>query len=103
MSEGVVIALISVIPTTLAVVFGFAASRRNARDSIARPLIHAIASVEARMTHLTGQTGVRFDAVENGLREVIERQAEIRERLARLEGRRLGAEERLWVPPGEAP
>lgn len=79
MSEGVLIALIASTPPGIAAVLGYLANRRSLRRSVGGPpgvpLIRVVERVEAKV-----------DKIDAKLDRLTESQAQVRERLARVEG-----------------
>lgn len=88
MKSEIVVAAMAAIPPTLAAILGFLANRRSFRRSLGTsprvPLAAVIKSVDTKVE--------RIEAKVDGLGEG---QADVRERLAHLEGERQG---RLWRP-----
>lgn len=89
MTSEVVIAMIAAIPPTLAAILGFLANRRSLRRSVGVskgvPLAAVIRSVDTKVERIEA----KVDRLGEG-------QADVRERLAHLEGER---QRRLWSPP----
>lgn len=102
MNEDILIALIAVVPTTLAVILGYLASRRSTRQLVTLPLIQALRRLDAKIERVDVDLKSRLDRLAEGLGGVAASQADVRERVARLEGEQTGGRERLWVPPDEA-
>lgn len=92
MSQEVITALIVATPPTIAAVLGYLANKRSLRRSVGTPLRLPLANVIQRVD-------VKIDRVDSKVDRVIEGQADIRERLARLEGER---GPRLWSPEERA-
>lgn len=89
MTSEVVIAMIAAIPPTLAAILGFLANRRSLRRSVGVstgvPLAAVIRSVDTKVERIEA----KVDRLGEG-------QADVRERLAHLEGE---GQRRLWSPP----
>lgn len=89
MTSEIVIAMIAAIPPTLAVILGFLANRRSLRRSIGGstgvPLVSVIRGMDSKV-----------ERIESKVDRLGEGQADVRERLAHLEGER---QRRLWSPP----
>lgn len=98
MSQEVLVALIAVVPTTLAVILGFLASRRSTHQSVAVPLIQALRQLDAKTDRIDSEVKRRLDRLDDGLGRVATGQTDIRERIARLEGQSSIPRERLWAP-----
>jgi hypothetical protein len=80
MNMDLLVALVTVVPTTLAVVVGFLVNLRSVRYEVAAPLRESIRRLDDKV-----------DRLADGL-------TEIRERLAHLEGSLGGQGRELWVP-----
>ncbi len=87
MSEGALVALITIVPTTLAVVVGFVQTGNRVDSRIDR--------VEAGLTQ-------RLDDIQDRLADLVAEQAATRERLAHLEGRSSAGLTALWSPEKRA-
>lgn len=89
MSEGIIIALIAATPPTIAATLGYLANKRSLRRSVGAspgvPLAAVIRSVDTKVERIEA----KVDRLGEG-------QADVRERLAHLEGER---QRRLWSPP----
>jgi hypothetical protein len=90
-SEEFLVALVAVVPTTLAIVVGFLANLRSLRSELRRevaaPLELGIQRIESRV-----------EALHKSVDRLADGQANIREKLARLEGEVEGQRRRLWRP-----
>ncbi len=80
MSTELLVALVTVVPTTLAVIVGFLVNLRSVRQEVAAPLRESIQRLDDKVGRLA-----------DGL-------TEIRERLAHLEGGVGGHRRESWVP-----
>lgn len=98
LNQEVLVALIAVVPTTLAVTLGFLASRRSTHQSVAVPLIQALRQLDAKTDRIDSEVRRRLDRLDDGLGRVATGQTDIRERIARLEGQSSAPRERLWAP-----
>ncbi len=92
MSEEVITALIAATPPTIAAVLGYLATKRSLRRSVGTSPGLPLAKVIERVD-------VKVDRVDSKVDRVIDGQAQIRERLARLEG---DLARRLWSPEERA-
>jgi hypothetical protein len=80
MSEEVLTALIAAAPPTLAAVLGFMANRRSIRRSVGASPSLPLTKWMERLEHGTERLNIKLDELSEG-------QAQVRERLARLETR----------------
>ena len=88
MREQVLTALIAATPPTVAAILGYLANRRSLRRSVGTRPGLPLAKVIERLD-------TKVDRVDSKVDRVIDGQAQMRERLARIEGER---ERRLWAP-----
>lgn len=79
MSTDLLVALVTVVPTTLAVIIGFLVNLRSVRQEVAAPLRESIQRLEDKV-----------DRLADGL-------TEIREKLAHLEGEVGGHRREIWM------
>lgn len=89
MSSEIAIAVIAAVPPTLAAILGFLANRRSLRRSVGSNPGVPLASVMQR-------TETKIDRIDAKVDRLAEGQAQVRERLARLEGE---SERSLWNRP----
>ncbi|MFN2490294.1 MAG: hypothetical protein ABR529_11275 [Actinomycetota bacterium] len=93
MSNELLVALTTVVPTTVAIVVGFLANlrsvRRELREEVVAPMTQRMESLETSLDHLG-----------NVLDRVSESQTEIREKIARLEAQfdAFEGRRRVWRP-----
>lgn len=85
MSADLLVALVTVVPTTLAVIVGFLVNLRSIRQEVASPLRQSIQRLDDKVDSLAG-----------GL-------TEIRERLAHLKGEVGGQRSEIWMPGEKRP
>jgi hypothetical protein len=89
MSNQVVVTVIAAIPPTLAAILGFLATKRSLRRSVGASPGVSLAAVLRRID-------TKVERVEAKVDRLGEANAEMRERLARLEGE---TRKPLWSPP----
>lgn len=89
MSIEIAIAVIAAVPPTLAAILGFLANRRSLRRSVGSNPGVPLATVMHR-------TETKIDCIDEKVDRLAEGQAQVRERLASLEGE---SERSLWNRP----
>lgn len=93
MSSELLVALTTVVPTTIAIVVGLLANlrsvRRELREEVVSPLVQRMERLEGSVDHV----GTALDRFFDG-------QTEVREKLARLEAQfeAAGERRRIWHP-----
>lgn len=105
MSDNVLIALINAAAMVLLLLLAHFINRRagsrRVTQSIDR-LRDRVSGTESSLTAGLGAVGRSLQRLEESVERLHEGQVDIRERLARLEGERVGGRARLWAPEERA-
>jgi hypothetical protein len=100
-SDNVLIALVKAAAMVLLLLLAHVIDRRAASRRVMESidaLRNRVSATESSLTAGLGVVGRSLQKLEDSIERLHEGQVDIRERLARLEGERIGGRPRLWAP-----